>query len=195
MASPAQIAKTTADRQLKRTVRNLNAVSKNAVPRAESRAVNKIGRTSQTKAVRETAKKTKVPQKLIRNKARMKKAKARHPEAELTFYRAAIPAIKLGTIKTRLRRRRGKQGGYQSAGLQVGRHKYPNGFVNRVRSNGRWNVLSREGKARYPIKFEKVEIKKPLTEAANNYLQQAYQDEMPKELRQQLDKEFRRFKP
>ena len=73
------MADLTLPRQLQQTVAKLSTLSKTAVPRAVSMAINKVATKSQSTAVRETAREVQVPAKLIRAKTKFYKASAEKP--------------------------------------------------------------------------------------------------------------------
>lgn len=58
---------------LEQAIANLNSISKTAVPRASSQAVNRIATRAISRSTREVSKETRVPRKLVNQRARLKK--------------------------------------------------------------------------------------------------------------------------
>lgn len=168
-------------------IRNMESLSKNAAPKAKTQAVNKIARRAISASTSRVAKEVKSPQKLIRSRASLKRATVKNPKATLRIYRRDLPAIRLGTVQTRLRR-----GG---AVLRVGRHSFPGGFVQQLKS-GRWHILRRLGRERYPIEVVKIPLATPLTEAYQQETRRLMAKDMPQEmasaLKTQLVRELKR---
>jgi hypothetical protein len=96
---------------LEQAIANLNAISKTAVPRASSQAINRIATRGVSRSVKVVAADTRVPRKLVNQRARVKKASVSKPVATIRVNRGNLPAIKLGVASVRLsRRKRDRQG-------------------------------------------------------------------------------------
>ena len=113
---------------LEQAIANLNSISKTAVPRASAQAVNRVAGRAVSRSVRTVATDTKVPRKLVKQRARLKKATISKPRATIRVNRGNLPAIKLGVASVRLsRRKRDKQGA--NSVLRIGPFSFPGGFI------------------------------------------------------------------
>lgn len=101
----------------------LSEISKTAVPRATSQAINRIAGRAISKSVSVVTKDTKIPRKLVRGRARLRKATSRKPQAIIRVNRGNLPAIKLGPASVRLSRRKRDKRGVRSI-LHVGRFRF-----------------------------------------------------------------------
>lgn len=168
--------------------RNMDQLSKTVVPKASAQAVNRVTSRSVTASVARVAREEKVARKLIRKRVRLRKATAKKPTATMRVFRRDMPAINLGQVRTRLGR---KGAGSRKGGsvLTVGRHKFPGGFVQQLK-NGRWHIMARQGKARYPIDVVKIPMNSPLTQAFESETKKLMGSDLPKELAAALKKQF-----
>lgn len=174
---------------LDQLINNLNAVSKTAVPRAESQAVNRVAGRAISRSASQVSKETKVPLKLVRGRAKLKKASPNRPIATIHVKRGNLPVINLGPVRLQVSRRNRGGGGAGSV-LKVGRFSFPGAFVQRL-SNGRWQVLRRTSKSRYPIEVVKIPMAAPLTKAFMEQSQALIKSDMPKELAAALNNQLR----
>lgn len=174
---------------LEQLISNLDAVSKTAVPRAESQAVNRVASRAMSRSASEVSKKTRVPLKLVKGRAKLKKASPNRPIATIRVKRGNLPAINLGPVRLQVSRRNGARGGAGSV-LKVGRFSFPGGFVQQL-SNGRWQVMRRTSKARYPIEVVKIPMAAPLTQAFMEQSRALIKSDMPKELASALNNQLR----
>ncbi|WP_333892100.1 phage tail protein, partial [Atlantibacter subterraneus] len=62
---------------LEQAIANLESISKTAVPRASSQAVNRVATRAVSRSTRIVSGQTKVPRKLVNQRARLKKATIR----------------------------------------------------------------------------------------------------------------------
>lgn len=120
---------------LEQAIANLESISKTAVPRASSQAVNRVATRAISHSTRQVAKDTRVQRKLVNQRARLKKATARKPQATIRVNRGNLPAIKLGVPSVRLSRRKRDKAGVRSV-LVIGRFRFPGGFIQQLK-NGR----------------------------------------------------------
>ena len=169
---------------LEQAIDNLNGISKTAVPRASAQAVNRVAGRAVSRSVRVVAKDTRVPQKLVRQRARVRKATSRKPRALIRVNRGNLPAIKLGVASVKLSRRKRDKYGVRSV-LAVGRFRFPGAFIQQLK-NGRWHILRRTTKSRHPIEVVSIPLALPLTEAFRQELPKLMDSDMPKELRASL---------
>lgn len=174
---------------LEQAIDNLNGISKTAVPRASAQAVNRVAGRAVSRSVRVVAKDTRVPQKLVRQRARVRKATSRKPRALIRVNRGNLPAIKLGVASARLSRRKRDKYGAGSV-LAVGRFRFPGAFIQQLK-NGRWHILRRTTKSRYPIEVVSIPLSIPLTNAFRQELPKLMDSDMPKELRASLKNQLR----
>lgn len=174
---------------LEQAIDNLNGISKTAVPRASAQAVNRVAGRAVSRSVRVVAKDTRVPQKLVRQRARIRKATSRKPRALIRVNRGNLPAIKLGVASARLSRRKRDKYGANSV-LAVGRFRFPGAFIQQLK-NGRWHILRRTTKSRYPIEVVSIPLAVPLTDAFRQELPGVVDSDMPKELRASLKNQLR----
>lgn len=101
---------------LEQAIANLNSISKTAVPRASSQAVNRVANRAISRSVSVVSKETRVPRKLVKGRARLRRATVKKPRALIRVNRGNLPAIKLGVASVRLsRRKRDKKRGKQRA--------------------------------------------------------------------------------
>lgn len=74
--------------------------------------------------------------------------------------------------------------------LQVGRFKFPGAFIQQL-ANGRWHVLQRTTKARYPVEVVSIPLAIPLTTAFNKNVKSMAEDDMSKEFAAALKNQLR----
>lgn len=91
---------------LEQAIANLESISKTAVKRASSQAVNRVAARAASKAISIVAKETRVPRKLVKQRVRIKNATAAKPKARIQVNRGNLPAIKLGVASVRMSRRK-----------------------------------------------------------------------------------------
>lgn len=174
---------------LEQAIANLDSISKTAVPRASSQAINRIATRAISRSTRVVAKETKVQRKLVNQRARLKKATVRKPQATIRVNRGNLPAIKLGTASVRLSRRKRDKRGVRSE-LRVGKFRFPGAFIQQL-SNGRWHVLQRTTAARYPLKVVSIPMAEPLTIAFKEQSTKLTETDLPKEMAAALRKQLR----
>lgn len=81
------------------------------------------------------------------------------PMATIRVNRGNLPAIKLGHVRVQLSRRK-RDSGSSGSVLKIGNFSFPGAFVQQL-NNGRWHVLRRTGKSRYPVEVVKVPLATP----------------------------------
>ena len=136
---------------LEQAITNLNSISTTAVPRASAQAVNRVATRAVNKSVSVVSKDTRVPRKLVKQRARVRRATVKKPRALIRVNRGNLPAIKLG----------------------------------------RWHVMRRTAKPRYPIEVVSIPLAVPLTTAFKDELPKLMETDMPKELRASLKNQLR----
>lgn len=186
------------DQQLVQAVKNLDAMDKKAVPKAAAMAINRIAGRALSHSVKDTSKAVSVVQKVVRRYARIsKKASAKMPVAFIRVRRTDIPAIHIASVRFQVRKRkgkemisdevRGKDGRYQKreisgyTAIRVGRHKFENAFLQRLKS-GRWHIMQRTSDKKYPIKLCAIPIHSEITNAFKTNSNKLIKTDMPKEL-------------
>lgn len=127
---------------LKRAERLLAGI-KNGAPKAASRAINKVAKSTRTQVVRQISKETGLPQKDIRQRnVRLRSASYRSLIARLRLFAKAIPIV-------RLKARQVKSGVTYRLGSV--RHQIEHAFIATMPSGHR-GVYLRAGKSRLPIR-------------------------------------------
>ncbi|MEC5321168.1 phage tail protein [Brenneria populi subsp. brevivirga] len=173
---------------LDQAISNLNSISTTAVPKATSQSINRVATRAISRSSRRVAKETRVTTKLIRERAKLKKASPNKPVATIKVNRGNLPAIKLGTARVRLSSR--KKLSRSKSVLKVGRFSFPGAFIQRLK-NGRWHVMQRETKSRYPIDVVKIPVVTPLTKAYREETTSLMETDMPKEMAAALKNQLR----
>ncbi|KEY46650.1 phage tail protein [Citrobacter amalonaticus] len=174
---------------LEQAIANLNSISTAAVPRASAQAVNRVATRAVNKSVSVVSKDTRVPRKLVKQRARVRRATVKKPRALIRVNRGNLPAIKLGTASVRLSRRKRDRRGANSV-LRIGPFRFPGAFIQQLK-NGRWHVMRRTAKPRYPIEVVSIPLAVPLTTAFKDELPKLMETDMPKELRASLKNQLR----
>ncbi|MFP9227607.1 phage tail protein [Pectobacterium cacticida] len=165
----------------------LNSLSRTAVPRASAQAVNRVASRALSRSTARVSRSTRVPRRLVRGRARLVKASTGKPVATIRVWRNDLPAIALGTASMRISR---KTNGKAGSVLKIGRFTFPGAFIQQL-ANGRWHVLRRTSKSRYPIEVVKIAMAIPLTTAYREEVNNAMDTDMPKELSAALSNQMR----
>ena len=174
---------------LEQAMANLNSISSTAVPRASAQAVNRVATRAVSRSGAVVSKDTRVPRKLVKQRAWIRRATTKKPRALIRVNRGNLPAIKLGTASVRLSRRKRDKKGANSE-LRIGPFRFPGGFIQQLK-NGRWHVMRRTSKPRYPIEVVSIPLATPLTNAFRDALPKLMESDMPKELRASLKNQLR----
>lgn len=174
---------------LEQAIANLNNISKTAVPRASSQAINRVAGRAVNRSIAVVSKDTRVPRKLVKQRAKVRRATVKNPRALIRVNRGNLPAIKLGTASVRLSRRKRDKKGANSV-LRIGQFRFPGAFIQQLKS-GRWHVMRRTAKPRYPIEVISIPLAVPLTNAFKDALPKLMGSDMPKELRASLKNQLR----
>ncbi|TIJ80786.1 phage tail protein, partial [Escherichia coli] len=118
--------------------------------------VNRVASSAISQSASQVARETKVRRKLVKERARLKRATVKNPQARIRVNRGDLPVIKLGNARVVLSRRRRRKKGQRSSlkgggsVLVVGNRRIPGAFIQQLK-NGRWHVMQRvAGKNRYP---------------------------------------------
>lgn len=184
-------------KNLEKAINNLNSLSRLIVPTATAKALNRVGQATIRQGSRIVAKeavvgdgkKKGIPVKLVRQRARLKKANPQRLSAGIKINRGNLPAIKLGAAQVRLSRRKGNQKGRGSY-LKIGPYRFRNAFIQQL-ANGRWQVMRRVSDSRYPIDVVKVPLAKPLTVNFWKISRQLINSDMGKEISYALKNQLR----
>lgn len=174
-------------------IRNLRIIVDKVTPVATSQAINRIAVRAISRSVKQVSQEAKIPQKIIRKRVRLKRASSKQgtAKARITVNRGNLPAIALGTARVQLSRRKGIERRHGSV-LKVGKFKFDNAFIQQL-NNGRWHVLQRVGKSRYPIEVVKIPLAKPLTEAFEEHVIHVRDTDIDKEMRYALNNQLRLY--
>ena len=177
---------------LEQAVENLSRISKTAVPGAAAMAINRVASSAISQSASQVARETKVRRKLVKERARLKRATVR-----IKVNRGDLPVIKLGNARVVLSRRRRRKKGQRSSlkgggsVLVVGNRRIPGAFIQQLK-NGRWHVMQRvAGKNRYPIDVVKIPMAVPLTTAFKQNIERIRRERLPKELGYALQHQLR----
>ncbi|MCI7352801.1 MAG: phage tail protein [[Actinobacillus] rossii] len=162
----------------KRINRKLNALGRQQIPRAAVKAINKVARSIGSRAMKAVAKDVGVPVKTVRGRMQIARAKGNLPTATIRVIRSHMPAI-------RLLENRSNKIWVGRGGIVVGKYAIHRGFRQRLK-NGRWHILQRQGKERYPIDVVKIPVGNLIT---NEFKKQTR--DYPAEVRAELVKELR----
>lgn len=185
---------------LDKALANLNLLPTKLVPKASAQAVNRVAAGASSRAIRLTAKdsRVQVPAKLLRPRVKIFKASQHKPSAKIRVRRRPIPMIRLGPAQQRLTRRGGR---YQAGDMQVGRHRVSGGFVadgskgfGQYRRGGgyastalrSWQILRRVGKGRHALEVMRIPLVTPITEHYEREAKAVMSRDMPREMQQAL---------
>nr|DAN47494.1 MAG TPA: minor tail protein [Bacteriophage sp.] len=154
------------------------------LPRATAVAINSVARQAMRKSTRSVAKDVKVPTKLVRGRARLKqKATTRKLIAQISVNRGNLPMYRLiSDANKSVRASKGQ--------IRIGQHRVQRGFVQTLK-NGRKQVMSRQGRERYPIDVVKIPLAAPLTNAFHRELK-GYESQIKVEITKTLGSALRR---
>ena len=174
---------------LEQAVENLSRISKTAVPGAAAMAINRVASSAISQSASQVARETKVRRKLVKERARLKRATVKNPQARIKVNRGDLPVIKLGNARVVLSRRRRRKKGQRSS--LKGGGSVPGAFIQQLK-NGRWHVMQRvAGKNRYPIDVVKIPMAVPLTTAFKQNIERIRRERLPKELGYALQHQLR----
>ncbi|MBC0363063.1 phage tail protein, partial [Escherichia coli] len=129
---------------LEQAIENLCRISKTAVPGAAAMAINRVASSAISQSASQVARETKVRRKLVKERARLKRATVKNPQARIKVNRGDLPVIKLGNARVVLSRRRRRKKGQRSSlkgggsVLVVGNRRIPGAFIQQLK-NGRWH--------------------------------------------------------
>lgn len=96
---------------LEQAVENLSRISRTAVPGAAAMAINRVASSAISQLASQVARETKVRRKLVKERARLKRATVKNPQARIKVNRGDLPVIKLGNARIVLSRRRRRKKG------------------------------------------------------------------------------------
>ncbi|ETT08700.1 prophage minor tail protein Z [Providencia alcalifaciens F90-2004] len=172
-------------------IRNLNVIVDKVTPIATAQAINRVAARAISRSVKQVSKEVRIQQKIIRKRVKFSKASSKHgtPKARVTVNRGNLPAIVLGTARVQLSRNR-NSGHRMGSTLKVGKFTFHNAFIQQL-NNGRWHVMQRVGKSRYPIEVVKIPVSKPLTEAFEEHAINVRESDIDKEVRYALNNQLR----
>ncbi|MBZ8235045.1 phage tail protein [Escherichia coli] len=152
---------------LDQAIDNLSRVRKNAIPAASAMAINRVATTAINQSASQVARETKVRRKLVKERARLKRATVKNPQVRIKVNRGDLPVIRLGN------------------------RRIPGAFIQQLK-NGRWHVMQRvAGKNRYPIDVVKIPMAVPLTTAFKQNIERIRRERLPEELAYALKQQLR----
>lgn len=158
--------------------RKLNNFGRNNIPNAAVKAINRVARRIGNDAIKAVAKDVGVPTKTVRGRLKINRAKGKLPIATLRVIRSNMPAI-------RLLEKRSNHIWVGHNGIVIGKYAFQRGFRQRLK-NGRWHILQRRGRQRYPIDVAKIRIGGLITDEFKKRTR-----DYPSEVRAELIKELR----
>lgn len=122
---------------LEQAVENLSRISRTAVPGAAAMAINRVASSAISLSASQVARETKVRRKLVKERARLKRATVKNPQARIKVNRGDLPVIKLGNARIVLSRRRRRKKGQQAllawfneGDTRAYKIRFPNGTVD-----------------------------------------------------------------
>lgn len=166
----------------------LDILDKKAIPRASNMAINRVATRVVSRSVSSVAKETKVPRKLVAQRVKLKKAFGERRTAVIKVNRGNLPVIKLGNARMQLSRKKRDRHATGSV-LKVGKFTFRGAFIQQLK-NGKWHVMQRSTKSRYPIDVVKIPMSAPLTEAFTQNSNDLMQSDMGKEFSQALKRQM-----
>ncbi len=145
------------EKQVKRLEKRFESYSKKEVPKATSSALNKVNNLLKTAVTKAVAADENLPSKQIRARITQKKS---NPKTLLSLNGVGasdIPVISFINTKAILKSVRK---GTNKTGVRAAKRQFDGAFINVLRRSGRFQVLMRKGKERYPVEVVKIPIKK-----------------------------------
>lgn len=146
--------------QIKGYEKKLMGYAKVQVPRAAASALNKIVPKVRTGVVKTVTTEVKVPARFIRKQIFSSRAKSNSLSAYVKSYLRPISLARLISPAT-LAKSRGR--GTNRRGVRAAGQQFDGAFVNVGKNNGRWYVLRRQGKPRYPVEVINIKIDGSIT--------------------------------
>lgn len=146
--------------QISQLERKLSEYSRVQVPRAAASALNKITPKVKSAVAKNVAVDVKVKQSYLRKQIFTGRAKSNSLSAYVKSYLRPISAARLLT-QARLKKSVGR--GTNRRGVKVAGQQFDKAFVNIGKKNGRYYVLRRKGKSRYPVEVINIKIDKSFT--------------------------------
>jgi hypothetical protein len=169
--------------EMNKAITNINSLGKKMLPRAARSSTNKMARAITKNTQKKAAAQLKIPTTVLKyheHKAAPGKKKPRftlllsgkkRTEAIIKMGRTAIPVVRLisnpAKQDTRLKVMRKRKS------IKAGKHVYPGAFVaagvtpsSKGVLKGRYQVMKRTGKSRYPLEVIKLETKTAVTRHA-----------------------------
>jgi hypothetical protein len=174
------------DADLKVLAKKLYNLASVEGPRAVSSALNKTAALIQTQVVKEVAKEAKIPQKIIRKKAFIRRSTAKKQRTTISLYRTGVPLITLA----------GGKGAVQEPApgwISVKGFFVQRGFINRVRKTGKNQVFQRKNRLRYPIDVVRVNIHQIVDASMPKHTAQKMRDDFPRLLKRDLEYRITRY--
>ena len=182
------------DNDIARTSRKLRKISTVALPRANARVLNAAARTISARSVRDVSKQTKLKNKTIKNRFKIRRAKPKTQTSELTLLVRDVSAISQFSKARQSSLKLGK--GTNSKGVTVAGRRVRRAFINRGKpsSSGKRNlqVFRRKGGPRLPIESIKFPIARRAIRQTKKHVSAYMSKEFPKKLLKELQFRARR---
>lgn len=185
----------TIDQQIADLTQKLDSIKSVEVPRAAASALNKTAQAARTRTVRGIAKSIKVPQKHVRKRVYLGKARSQKLKSRIRTYYRGIALIDLkptdrGRGGWKTRRGQGVKAGshvYSDAFVAMGRHSKKHVF----RRTGKTSMVDRKGSKSGSYKYHHVEVvriglRRHVDVIAPKAAKRELQQNFPKRLRHDL---------
>jgi len=189
----------TIDRDIAQAIKNINGVSKRAVPRANAQALNRVAARVVSRSTKAVSSEVKLPQKNIKKRAEVYRARFNRQYVQIRVRLSPVPLISVAEARKKIMQNRtrykaampGRKRGGRFSAMTIGRsNKFDRVFLQQLK-NGRWHILQREGAGSYPIDVARVEVKKPFQKAYKSVSVELMRSDFPKELKAALRNQIR----
>ena len=145
--------------QIKRLEKKLKAIAEKENPRAVTAALNKMAKPLTTSVAKAVAQQEKIPVKVVRPRVVHHRATINRQATYIKSFARGINAARL-LSDSRLNKSMGR--GTSKKGVTVAGRNFKGAFINRVQRNGNVFVMTRRGKARYPVDVIRIPIDEAL---------------------------------
>jgi len=189
----------TIDRDIAQAIKNIDGVSKRAVPRANAQALNRVAARVVSRSTKAVSSEVKLPQKNIRKRAEVHRARFNRQYVRIRVRLSPIPLISLPEARKKVMQNRtrykaalpGRKRGGRFSSMTVARHhKFERVFLQRTR-RGKWHILMREGDSPYPINVAQIRLREPLKKSYKAVSVELMRSDFPKELKAALRNQIR----
>lgn len=170
--------------QIKEREKKLQRYSEKDVPKAARAAIYKMATKAKTSIVRTVTKELKLPAKILKKQVFTSRAKGNGIKAYIRSYLRPISAVRL-ISDSKLAEACGR--GTNKRGVRVAGQQIDGAFINRGARNGKYYVLQRKEKSRYPLRVVNIKIDASMLKNQLPIAKRFTKDEFQKELMRQLN--------